>query len=198
MQWKLYLVLSLLLLSKISHASGFMAVANIVKINGSATVKKANHIEKVKVGDEVVEGMNLSLAKSGDFVEVKFQNGHVLRFTGAEVKIEKLDPKNTLIDLIKGRIFSMIFPLTPNEKFAIKTKQASFAVRGTRFFIEESKTSSYLCVCEGVVSVKNDQGKVEVKKDEDLMVAPKKKLQVNPSSQVMTDMSNNVFREMGF
>lgn len=186
-------LLSLTFLSS-AFATGFMQVANVTKIQGKAFIDK----EQIKVGAEIAEGMELSIPKSADYVEVKFQNGHLVRFTGAKVKVETLNPKNTLFQLIKGKIFSVIRPLTQDETFHVKTKRAAFAVRGTKFMIEETKKQSYLCVCEGVVATKSAKGEVEVKKDEDLSLAnAKSELKATLAAKSMIKMANAVFGEMG-
>ncbi len=192
MKFKMLITSLFLALSITAHAE-FMAVANISKIHGSAFINK----EKIKVGAEVAEGMTITMPKAGDFVEVKFQNGHLVRFLGATVKVENLNPKTTLFNLIKGKIYSAIKPLSQNETFTVKTSRASFAVRGTRFFIDESKKNSYLCVCEGVVNTKTDKGEVDVKKDEDITLAPKRNLKATLATKSMIDMSNAVFKDMG-
>lgn len=196
MKFKTFLAAVLLSLTFLSSAfaSGFMQVANVTKIQGKAFIDK----EQIKVGAEIAEGMELSIPKSADYVEVKFQNGHLVRFTGAKVKVETLNPKNTLFHLIKGKIFSIIKPLTQDETFHVKTKRAAFAVRGTKFMVEETKKQSYLCVCEGVVATKSAKGEVEVKKDEDLSLAnAKSELKATYAAKSMIKAANAVFGEMG-
>jgi hypothetical protein len=176
-------------------AEGFMQVANVSKVNGTAYFNK----EKIAVGAEVTEGMEINIPKKGDYVEVKFQNGHLVRLTGAKVKVETLNPKNTLFNLLKGKIYSAIKPLTKDETFQVKTKRVSFGVRGTKFMVEESKKNSYLCVCEGIVAAKSNAGEVDVNKDEDLTIrslkeAPKASL----ATKNMMNMTNQVFMDMGF
>ncbi|MDO9181773.1 MAG: FecR family protein [Bacteriovorax sp.] len=190
------LLTSLFLLVSLSTGAqaGFMAVANVSKIHGAAFINK----EQIKEGAEIAEGMELTIPKKGDFVEVKFQNGHLVRFTGANVKVETLNPKNTLFNLLKGKMFSAIKPLTKDETFHVKTKRASFAVRGTQFLIEETKKQVYLCVCEGIVATKSVAGEVEVKKDEDLTLAnAKAELKATIAAKSMVDMTKKVFIEMG-
>lgn len=177
-----------------AFASGFMQVANVTKIQGKAFINK----EKIKEGAEIAEGMELSIPGKGDFVEVKFQNGHLVRFIGATVKVETLNPKNTLFGLIKGKIFSAIKPLTQDETFHVKTTRATFAVRGTKFVIEETKKQSYLYVSEGVVIAKSTTGEVEVKKDEDLTLAnASNELKATIAAKSMISMTNKVFKNMG-
>lgn len=187
------LFLSVTLLSS-AFASGFMQVANVTKIHGTAFINK----DKIKEGAEIMEGMKVSIPKKGDFIEVKFQNGHLVRFTGAVVKVTTLNPKNTVFQLISGKIHSAIKALTKDETFEIKTKRAAFGVRGTHFAIEESKKNSYLCVCEGVVATKSAKGEVLVQKDEDLTLATaKSELKATIAAKSMIEMNNKIFKDMG-
>ena len=186
------LALSLVLISS-SFAAGFMQVANVTKIHGSAFINK----EKIKEGAEVAEGMEINIPKKGDFIEIKFQNGHQVRFMEAKVLVEKLNPKNTLFNLLKGKIYSAIKPLTQDETFQVSTKRVAFGVRGTKFLIEESKKQTYLCVCDGVVSAKSKKGEVNVQKDEDLALAkPAGELKATLATKNMMKMTNQVFSEM--
>lgn len=191
------LVLALLLsltLTSAAFAAGFMQVANVTKIHGTAFINK----EKIKVGAEIAEGMEVKIPKTGDYIDIKFQNGHVVRFSGATVKVEKLNPKNTLFNLIRGKIFSAMKPLTQDETYNIKTKRASFGVRGTQFLVEENKKQTYLCVCEGVVNTKAAKGEVDVKKDEDLSLASAKaEVKATLAAKSMIDMTKKVFSDMG-
>lgn len=177
-----------------SYAAGFLPVANVVKIHGQAFINR----EKINEGAEVAEGMELTMPHKGDYIEIKFQNGHLVRLVGATVKVETLNPKNTLFNLLKGKIFSFIKPLTQDETFHVKTKRVAFAVRGTQFMIEEAQKQTYLCVCEGVVAAKSSKGEVLVKKDEDLtLVNSKQDLKAATASKNMADMTKQVFSEMG-
>jgi hypothetical protein len=194
MKFKSLVAVLFLSISASCFAQGFMQVANVTKVHGKAFFNK----EKVAVGAEVTEGMTINIPKKGDFIEVKFQNGHVVRFTETLVKVATLNPKNTVLSLIKGKIFSAIKPLTQDETFHVKTKRVSFAVRGTKFLIEETKKQSYLCVCDGVVVAKSSKGEVEVKKDEDLSLAKANgELKATLAAKSMMTMTNAVFTDMG-
>ena len=175
-------------------AAGFMAVANVSKIQGAAFINK----EKIKEGAEIAEGMELSIPKAKDYVEVKFQNGHVVRFSGATVKVTNLNPKNTLFTLIKGKMYSVIKALTKDETFKVKTKEAAFAVRGTKFYIEAAKKQAYLCVCDGTVSTTAGKKEVDVNKDEDLTYNGIGELKATLAAKVMINSSNDTFKDMGF
>ncbi len=169
-----------------------MQVANIVKIKGEAFIDK----EKISEGAEVATGMIINLPKKGDYVEIKFQNGHLVRFTSAEVFVESVTPKEAFFKLLRGKVFAIVKTLTEGEKFNVKTRYASFAVRGTKFFIEETKSKSYLCVSEGVVTAEKDKSIVEVRKDYDLIATQKTKLKTFKASEKMISLSNAVFEEM--
>ncbi len=177
------------------HASGFLPVANIVKIHGTAFIDK----EAIKEGAEVAKGMEIRIPKKGDYIVIKFQNGHKVRFTEAVVRVEELTEKTTLFGLIKGQVHTLVNKLTPDETFKIKTKYASFAIRGTKFGItlDEKKKKAYLCVCEGVIAVTQGKLSVDVQKDEDLWVGlNSKKLEVQQSTPQMFNMTNSVIQEM--
>ncbi len=177
------------------NAAGFLPIANIVKIHGAAFIDK----EAVVEGAEVAKGMEIKIPKKGDYIVVKFQNGHKVRFTEATVKIEELTEKTSLISLIKGQVHTLVKKLTSDETFVVKTKYASFAVRGTKFgvSIDEKKKKAYLCVCEGTVAATQGKQSVDVNKDEDLWVgANAKKLEVKQSTPQMFNMTNDIIQEM--
>lgn len=176
-------------------ASGFLPNANIVKIHGKAFINK----EAATEGAEVVQGMEIKIPKKGDYVIIKFQNGHKVRFTEAVVKVEELTEKVTLLGLIKGQIHTFVNKLTPDEKFTVKTKYASFAVRGTKFSVsvDDLEKQAYLCVCEGVVNTTQNNMSVDVKKDEDIWVGLNaKKLVVKKSTAQMQNMTSQIIEEM--
>ncbi|MEA9355193.1 FecR domain-containing protein [Bacteriovorax sp. PP10] len=188
------LILCILFAFNVS-ASGFLPIANIVKIHGEAFINK----EVVAEGAEVAQGMEIKIPKKGDYIIVKFQNGHKVRFTEATVKVEELTEKITLLTLIKGQVHTFVNKLTKDEKFSVKTKYASFAVRGTKFgvSIDDKKKQAYLCVCEGVVNTTQNKMSVDVKKDEDIWVGLNaKKLIVKQSTAQMQNMTSQIIDEM--
>lgn len=190
---KIKVLIVSMLFSFLASAAGFAPVANIVKIKGVAFINK----EKIAEGAEVMSGMEISIPKKSDYIEIKFQNGHIVRMTGAKVKVEDITPKSTLFNLIKGKIFSFVKPLTEGETFVIKTAKASMGVRGTRFLVEETKGKSYLCVCTGTVVAKTPKEEIIVTKDQDLWLSNKKAPKFNSDSKGMSAMTDVVFKEMG-
>lgn len=189
-----FLVLTCLLsFSFVAAASGFMEVAKVIKVNGEVLIDK----ERASVGAEIATGMTISLPKKTDFVEIRFQNGHLVRFTDAKVFVEQVTPKETFFKLMKGKLYAVVKNLSEGEKFNVKTQFASFAVRGTKFFIEEQSKKSYLYVHDGVVTAEKDKSIVEVRKDFDLTVTKKGALKAHKASKNMFDSSDAVFEDMG-
>ena len=88
----------------VSAASSFLPNANIVKIHGQAFIDK----EKIEEGAEVAKGMEIKIPKKGDYVIIKYQNGHKVRLSGAIVKVEELTEKSSLLNLIKGEIHTLV------------------------------------------------------------------------------------------
>jgi hypothetical protein len=166
MKIKLWILVALLLPS-ITFAQGFMAVANISKISGAVYLNN----QKARDGQEITEGMKIEVPKKSDYVEIKFQNGHLVHLAAVEIKVKTLNPKNTLLEISKGKLFAKIKALTPNETIQVKAKQTLFTADESQFMIEEDKKQTYLCVVEGKVTAKLAKSSVEVHRDEDVLIA---------------------------
>lgn len=142
-------------------AAGFLPIANVSKVKGKALINK----EQIKEGAEIVSGVEISIPKKNDFVEIKFQNGHNVRLTGAEVAVGEFTPKATHFDLAKGKITTTL-KLTPDETFVVKTAHGTFNIHDGKSTLVESKKLAHLEVVDGSVTVKTDKGEKEVKKSE--------------------------------
>jgi hypothetical protein len=162
MKFKIATFISLLIITTNLFAAGFLPIANVIKVKGKALINK----EQIKVGSEIVSGVEISIPKTSDYVEVKFQNGHIVRFTGAEVAVGEFTPKAAHFDLSKGKISTTIKALTPDETFIIKTSSATFNIHEGKNTLIQSKLQTHLEVAEGSVTVKTAQGEREVKKSE--------------------------------
>lgn len=171
----------------------FVPVAKIVKIKGTAFI----NTKKVEVGTEVSEGDEVRLSKLNEFVEIKYQNGHIMRLQGGILRITKLDPKNVEVSLLKGFLYNLVQKLSKDEKYKVVTPKASFGVRGTKFYIQESKSESYLCVCEGTVVASNGKDELNVSKNQDLFVNSSKPYKITNASKQMIKMGNDVFNTIG-
>ncbi|MFZ4713322.1 MAG: FecR domain-containing protein [Bacteriovoracaceae bacterium] len=172
--------------------------------NAQAQMAKVTHMEgevwlnrgPAKIGDLIYPGTHVKVAGAKSWVDMKYINGHVVRATEGAFTVTEIGPKKSFIELLSGKIFSLVSPLKKKETFVVKTKRAVFGVRGTKFMIEENAEKTYLCVCEGVVEADNGKEKVKVKKDDDLFIEDGKKLTVNKASammnQMLTDMVKNI------
>ena len=150
----------------VSATSSFLPNANIVKIHGVAFINK----EQVEVGAEIGKGMDIKIPKKNDYIIIKYQNGHKMVLIGANVKVEELTEKISQVNLIKGEVYASVEKLNPEETFVIKTKQADFAVHGTKFGVSilESKKKTYLSVEEGVVTATRKDMSIDVSANEEL------------------------------
>lgn len=195
MKIKMILVSALTLFTvSVKAAQGFMAVANVTKIHGKAMIDKV----AVKEGAEVADHMTIVIPKSNDYVDVKFQNGHVIRFVGATVKVEDITPKSAVFNVEKGRVFAAVKPMTQNESFTIKTARGIFKADGSRMWLEETKKDTYVIVADGKIAAKTKRGEVVVNKDEDLRLnKPTAELKTTLAAQSMVEKSNTTFKEMG-
>ena len=192
---KLISFIALMFLNLSLYAAGFLPNAQVVKVHGK--VFHGNTV--LKVGDEVVKGMSINMQKRGDYLIIKYNNGHILKLTGASIKVEELTEKTSLINLIKGQVHTLVKALTTDEKFIVKTRYASFAVRGTKYnlVIDDKGKQAYLCVCEGEVEASLGKQMVSVKKDQDLFVGSKTtKMEVKKATSNMIDMTNSVINEL--
>lgn len=180
------------LLISFKSFSGIVAVATLSHMAGEVTVNG----QPAKLGDELDVGTKVVVKGEKSWVDFKFQNGHVIRSTEGELKVEDINPEKTLISLIRGKLFAYVKKLGSAETFKVKTKRASFGVRGTKFLIEETKQKSYLCVCEGEVEAVRGKVKVSVKKNQDLDVKDKGALKVIDAPG-MGKMLEDMMKSMG-
>lgn len=175
-----------------AFAQGFAPVANVTKISGEVLINK----EKIEKGAEIATGMEISMPKKGSSIDIKFQNGHLLRLVDASVFVESITPKEYFFNLKKGKAYSSVVELTEGEKYLIKTKDASFAVRGTKFLIDEKSNSTSLIVVDGVVTAEKEKSIVEVRKGQSLNVTQKSKMKSVQTSSKMISEINHVFEEI--
>lgn len=179
----------------VSAASSFLPNANIVKIHGLAFINK----EQVEVGTEVGKGMEIKIPKKGDYVIIKFQNGHKLALLGATVKVEDLNEKTSVMNLTKGEAHASVKSLTEGEKFIINTKYADFSVQGTRFGVSilDRKKKAYLYVQEGVVTAAQNNHSVEVSANEELWVSMNAEKLISSKSKVLfSKKTKQMFTDM--
>lgn len=173
--------------------------AKIVRFKGKVTVNKTRVRSKIKVK----EGSVVKAHGSRSFVQLKFKDGSMVLLRDGELRIAKKEntgkKKGTVLGLAKGVLFSFAHgDKEEAEPLRINTSRASFAVRGTKFFLQEDNKYSYLCVCEGTVEAKNNQGRVLVSRGEDIHVRTGKKLVKHKAPDVMWKIAWEGFVDMGF
>ena len=159
---KFFTLLVLLIFSSVVWSGS----VEVVKLKGKVVYQG----KAVKVGSKIDEGKEIEVVKG--FAQLKFPDGSKMLIKNGKVKVQSVKNEKNLVQLLKGTLFAHK-DAGSKTGLDIKTPKAVFAVRGTKFFINEDEEKSYLCVCEGVVNVKNDRGSVDVGKDQDIHVGKK-------------------------
>lgn len=190
MKIKLYLIIFFTFISMNLFAEN-KQVATITKLVGKVYLGKV----QAKVGDVLSVGDELSTDSNKDVLEISYRTGHKIQLRGGKLRIQHLTESKNILELLSGTLYNLVKKLN-KEEFIVNTKRASFAVRGTKFYIQENEKESYLCVCEGVVKATKENKSLDVKIDEDLFVSDEKPYKVTVSSQMMRDMGNEIFNAM--
>ena len=127
-----------------------------VKIDG----KSASKGDPVSVGQVITTGV-------GALAIVDMEGGSKLKVepqSKVKLKILNDEKKGSLVDLIAGNIIAKVRKLkVGKDRFQINAKKASFAVRGTLFFVGIDQTKKqddiWMCVEEGEVAVRGESDK---------------------------------------
>ena len=168
--------------------------AEVKKIKGVATVEG----EKLKVGDKISAGKVISAKGKGNFIDLKFSNGTAMRIVGGELRVERKQKELSVYNVLAGKVFSY-FEKSDKDKHVVKTRDASFAIRGTRFLAEQQEDKSFLCVCEGVVEASNDTGlSVRVPAGKEVFVSKGDREFVNKVAVRDMTKLKSVFKKMGY
>lgn len=168
----------------------------VIKVRGNA---KAND-KTLSVGDKVASGSNIECDGKGSFVQFKSSEGSLFLLRNGKLKLNKdQNAKETYLNLLRGKLFHALDKTKTNEKVKIKTIQAVFGIRGTKYFIEVKDEKSYLCVCEGVVRAKDVRTleNIDVKANEDLYLYSSKDPEKKDANKMMIEMGAKEFAEMG-
>jgi hypothetical protein len=186
---KFFIVLTIFL------ATISLQAAELVRFRGNVTVN-GNGPQK---GQMLMKGDVLVADGAKSFFVVRYKDGTRFMIKNGRLEVDNLDRMNkkSSYKLIKGYIFSYVNPKS-KQNFKIKTKHASMAVRGTKFWLNESASESYLCVCEGSVEVKNDTGLISIGKNQDIHIDKNtKKLSLTPANPRMLKMALSGLKELG-
>lgn len=184
---KLSLLVTLLLFPLLSFAS----TVEVLKVRGEVTGAGA----VLKVGSTLKEGDLIEVKGSKSFIQLRFEDGSQLLQKEGRLTLRKIAKGKTLLSLLKGIIFVFKNPES-KSKLNVKTKTASLAVRGTKFYVEETD-KTYLCVCEGTVAARNKFGTIDVTAGEDLYAPTRQSLEKKEANKMMMKMALEGFDLMG-
>ena len=171
-------------------------LAKIITLSGNVSLNEKIVSTQAK-NTPLNAGDTLKAQDSKSFFIVEYSDRSRFMIRDGEINIKQLATENSTIKLLRGTIFSYVNP-TATHKFKVETKKASFAVRGTKFWLQEDHKESYLCVCEGVVAVRNNNSLMLVNAGEDSHVANSfEALRKNKSNDLMWKMATEGFKSMG-
>lgn len=154
---------------------------------------------KAKIGDLAKSGDILNAKGKNSFVQIKEQDSSVILLKDGKMIIRKNTTKESEISQISGILFHYLNP-QKKKKFIIKTKNATFGIRGTKYFISEYPDKSYLCVCEGEVEGidLSENESYSISKDQDLYIYSNKPAKKAAATNMMSMMGDKTFKEMGY
>lgn len=172
----------------------FASIAKIERIKGKVFLNN----KVAQIGARVVEGDILEAKGKKSLFIIRYDNGSKYMLRNGRLKVEKLEAKKSRLYLISGKLVTSVKKDTyEKDGFEVKTRTATMGVRGTKFWISETKEDSYLCVCEGIVSAKNMSSEVLVKRNEDIHIKQSNKLKVQKANTQMMTMAIEDFEIMG-
>jgi hypothetical protein len=189
---------SLLLLVFISTiAYGAESTLRVDKLQGTATIDG----KPASIGDVVKEGsVIISSNAEKDFIDVKSSEHHHLRLAGGTLTFENISKKFEL-QLKNGTLFAHVNKLDKDQSFNVKTTNSIAGIRGTKFFIMDEPTYSYLCVCEGKVTHEPKNKPEErriVSAGEDHHIYAEKMITTPMKSPQMFTIVKDTFKSMGY
>ena len=171
---RLYLVFILLgtlagfrLFSQDPPQKGTQAVVEVV--NGEAQYRDGGQVLPITKGMTLKEGWTV-LTGAGQLVILRLANGgQLVVFEKSEITLKSKDGDAAKVRLVqpKGFAWSRLPKLKSSESFEVEMPTASAGIRGTSFSSSVlDGNESQVCVCEGVVKVRNDQGEAVLKQGE--------------------------------
>ena len=172
------------------------AAISVERYNGTIYINDKAYTKEliIKNNDSIrVEGKK-------SFIQLKLEDHSIMLFKEGEFKLKKIAPqKENIVELKKGVLYHYLIK-SKDVKFKVNTKYASMGIRGTKYMIEEKESSSYVCVCDGTVSVFdyiNKQLKL-INKDQEVLITKDKTGDIKSTKQQMIDMNFDIFQEMGY
>ena len=155
------------LFSQAPPQGGAKAVVEVV--NGEAQYKAGDQVQPITKGMTLQEGQTI-LTGEGQLVLLRLDNGGQLVVYGnSEITLKSKDGDPAKVKILqpKGFAWSRLPKLKKNESFEVELPTATAGIRGTAFSSSAlDGNESQVCVCEGEVKVRNDQGEAVLKQGE--------------------------------
>ena len=171
--FSLGIFIGLSLFSQDPKQAGTQAVVEVV--NGEAQYKDGEKTLPITKGMTLKEGQTV-LTEAGQLVILRLANGgQLVVFENSEITLKSKDGDVAKVRLVqpKGFAWSRIPKLKQSESFDVEMPTASAGIRGTSFSSSVlDGNASQVCVCEGEVKVRNDQGEAVLKQGELLKARP--------------------------
>ncbi|MFP6899836.1 MAG: FecR domain-containing protein [Opitutales bacterium] len=159
--------LAFTLFSQDPPQGGVRAVVEVV--NGEAQYKDGDQVLPINKGMTLKEGWTV-LTGAGQLVILRLANGgQLVVYENSEITLKSKDGDAAKVRLIqsKGFAWSRLPKLKKDQSFEVEMPTATAGIRGTAFSSSVlDGNASQVCVCEGVVTVRNDQGEAVLKQGE--------------------------------
>jgi len=189
------LIAALMLLFIFAGYSSCFAQGVVGKIQGIVTIDGA----PAKAADPVKDGSIIEADKNA-YVDIRFDDSDVIRVKNGRV-VFSLASNKTHLSVVRGSVYISIRKFfASNRTFSLDSRNAVAGVRGTKFLFEAAPEGTYVCVCEGVVTVSpkvDERIQKNVAKDYDLWIKDGKPVKEPKLSPDMSLMTNQVFEDMG-
>jgi hypothetical protein len=193
---RFFITSSLFILTLSTQAFAMKVV--VIRQNGEVSVNS-----KIAINNQAMdlnEGDSIKAVGPKSFVQVKLEHGEVILIKNGEFIVkgdQNIKTNSTIIQLLRGKMFIHVDKKNKDKrKFILHTKSATMGVRGTKFFVTEDNKQSYLCVCEGSVSIQNKSLTRLITKGQDVFATPTGNLKVHKASKVMWKVATEAFTEM--
>lgn len=137
-------------------ARGTLKSGQVIYIEGTVTMDQ----KQVSIGDDVPATATLATGPASE-CEIVFDKKNIIKI--AENTRVTLDFSGQVkkLDLAQGSLASVLKNLnrlSNADAFQVRTNVAVMGVRGTVFYIRADKDTTYICDCNGVISLKDESG----------------------------------------
>jgi len=137
-------------------------IAVVLKVKGSALLKKEKEVRTLEKGDILQIGDKIEVKKKGMVVMKFLDKKSIVRIKENTVMEIKRGGKDKKVAIFIGEIISTI----KGENFTVETPTSVAAVKGTKFSTAFISDTTKVIVDEGSVKLSNDKGSITVEKGE--------------------------------